>query len=244
MTPRSFARASLLLAAVTAASGSLAQALGPDAVKARAGEWLVAPDDGRPGCRVRLKADTTVGGMAASPAADCASRIPILADVEAWHMAGGITLSDAARKPVLVFTEDEPPVLKTRQGEPPVLKTRQGEPPAYFMFKPNRGVDRAPHASAVFGTWQMRRPGGPNICTVAFRNRPPAGGQKGYALEIGPACDAAIRRLNLASWRIEDVSLVLYGSDGEGLRFAPTATGFEKVARSKGDRPLQLARQP
>lgn len=237
MSPHAVIVACLLTAAGLAAA-SRAGAQSPDIVKAQAGEWLVAPDDGRPGCRIRLKTDKTIGGMVATPASDCRSRVPALADVAAWHMADGVTLSDATRKPVLVFAEDETTVLKTRGRAPP----------AYYMFRPGKSVDRVPHASAIFGTWQMRRPNGPVICTLALRDRPEAGGQenrsRSYGLELGPACDAAIKRLKLVSWRIEDLSLMLYGGDGEGLRFAQTATGFEKVTSSKSDRPLLLARQP
>lgn len=219
-----------MLAAAGLPGGASGQS--PDIVKAQAGDWLVAADDGRPGCRVQLKTEKTIGGMVAIPAADCASRIPALADVAAWHMADGVTLADATRKPVLVFTEDETAILKTRQDGPPT----------YYMIQPKAGVDRLPHASAVFGTWQVRRPNGPAICTITFQDRPPKGGEESYALALDPACDGAIKRLKLGSWRIEDISLMLYGGDGDGLQFQQTASGFEKVLQ-KGDRPLQLVRQ-
>lgn len=209
-----------------------ASAQSPDIVKAQAGEWLVAADDGRPGCRIRLKTDKTIGGMVAIPAADCAARIPILANVAAWHMSGGVTLSDATRKPVLVFTEDETAILKTREGGPP----------AYYMVQPKPGIDRLPHASAIFGTWQMRRPNGPPLCTVSFQDKSPKGGEESYALVLDSNCDPAIRKLKLGSWRIEDVSLMLYGEE-DGLQFRQTATGYEKVIQGR-DRPLQLVRQP
>lgn len=209
-----------------------AHAQSPEIIKEQAGEWLAAADDGRPGCRIRLKTDKTVGGMVAAPAADCASRIPVLAKVEAWHMANGVTLSDASRKPILVFTEDETAILKTREGGPPT----------YYLVRSKPGVDRLPHASAIFGTWQMRRPKGPAICTVTFRDKPPKGGEESYALALDSNCDPAIRKLKLSSWKIEDISLMLYGEE-DGLQFRQTASGYEKVIQGR-DRPLELVRQP
>lgn len=218
------ALAGLLIATPVAAQST-------DIVKAQLGEWLVATDDGRPGCRVRLKAEKTIGGMAATPAPDCASRLPALANVAAWHMSNGVKLLDATRKPILIFTEDETAILKTREGDPP----------AHYMIRPKAGIDRLPHASAVFGTWHMRRPKGPVICTITFRDRPRREGEESYGLSLDPACDPIIRRLKLTSWRIEDISLMLYG-ETDGLQFQLTSTGFEKVG-PQGQRPLELVRQ-
>lgn len=216
--------------AILLGTGLPAIAQSPDIVRAQAGDWLVAADDGRPGCRIGLKTAKTVGGMVATPAADCASRVPKLAGVVVWHMSGGVILSDAMRRPVLTFGEDETAILKTREGGPPT----------YYMFRPKPGIDRVPHASAVFGTWQMRRPKGPAICTVTFHERPPKGGEESYALTVDPTCDGAIRRLKLGSWRIEDLTLQLYGEE-DGLSFEQTADGYAKTVE-RGSRPLELVR--
>lgn len=205
-----------------------------DIIRAQTGEWLVASDDGKPGCRINLKAQTTVGGMVAVPAKDCTTRVPRLADVAAWRFSDGVTLADAVRKPIMVFGEDETGILKTRPGAPP----------AFYMFKAKPGVDRAPHAAAIFGTWQMRRPKGAAICAVTFQDRPPkGGGEESYGLLLDPACDASIKRLKLVSWRIEDVSLMLYGTDDGSLKFEPIVEGFERIGEPKA-RPLHLVRQP
>ncbi|HEX8417678.1 MAG TPA: AprI/Inh family metalloprotease inhibitor, partial [Methylobacterium sp.] len=112
--------------------------------------------------------------------------------------------------------------------------------PNYLLVRAKAGVDRAPHAPAIFGTWTMRRPDGPALCTVVFRDRPPPGAEESFALTLDPACDPAVRRLRLASWRIEDFRLMLYGEAGS-LRFEPAPGGFDKA---EGGRPLRLVRQP
>ena len=234
MTRRSACRTALaaILGALAWADCAIAQEASAEIVRGQAGEWLVASDDGRPGCRVTLRTQKIVGGYAASAASDCATKVPRLANLTAWSFSDGVTLSDAARKPILVFGEDETTILKTRSGGPPV----------WYLTKPKAGIDRLPHASAVFGTWAMRRPNGPPICTVTFRDKPPKDGEESYALALDPGCDPAIRKLKLGSWRIDDTSLVLDGEES-GLQFELAPFGFEKV-REQGSRPLQLVRQP
>lgn len=232
MTRRSACRTALAAAVVAASFSALAQSLSPDIVKDQSGEWLVASDDGRPGCRVTLRPQKTVGGYVATPAADCATKVPRVAGVAAWNYNDGVVLSDAARKPIMIFGEDETTILKTRTGGPP----------AWYLTRAKQGVDRIPHASAIFGAWTMRRPNGPPICTVTFSDKPPKGGEESYALTLDPTCDPAIRKLKLGSWRIEDVSLMLYGEE-DGLQFDAASFGFEK-RREGGARPLHLVRQP
>lgn len=227
-------RFGLALAALAAPlQTGLAQGVSPDIVRAQAGTWLVAPDDGRPGCRIALEAAATAGGMVARPAPDCAARLPPLAAVVSWSFAeGGVSLDDAARRRVMLFTEDETAFLKTRDDRVP----------GHVMVQARAGVDRAPHASAIFGAWAMQRPDGPTICAVTFQDKPPPGGEESFALALDPGCDAAVRKLKLGSWRVEDFTLVLYGTDGASLSFEPlSATAFTKAA-SEGGLPLRLVR--
>lgn len=223
--------ASIALAALAPAAA--AQEVAPDIVRAQTGEWLIVSDDGKPGCRIKLEAGPTIGGMVAVPAADCAVRLPKIAEVASWHFAQpGISLNDATRKRVMLFEEDETTLLKTRGDAVP----------NYLMVQARPGIDRAPFAPAIFGTWTMQRPEGPPICTVTFRNAPPPGGTESFALALDPKCDSAIRKLKLASWRVEDFALMLYGTDGESLRFEPAPGGAFTKAQSEGGRPLRLAR--
>lgn len=232
--PRIPVRAAIgAIALVLAAVPSAGQEVSPDIVRAQTGEWLVVPDDGRPGCRIRLEAGRTIGGMVAVPAADCGSRLPKIAEVASWHFAQpGISLNDATRRRVMLFVEDETTLLKT-PGD---------EVPNHMMVQARPGIDRAPFAPAIVGTWTMQRPDGPAICTVTFRTTPPPGGQESFALALDPACDPAVRKLKLASWRIEGFALMLYGTGDESLRFEPAPGGAFVKAYGEGGRPLRLVR--
>lgn len=222
--------AAFALALVSAWGPAAGAELLSDFAKASLGEWLAVTDDGEPGCRLTLEADCTIGGRVARPAADCAARNPRLADVSAWDEQSGIRLFDPTRKLVLVFEEDETTLLKTRGDA--------GKAAMLVRAKP--GVDRAPFAPALFGTWAMRRPGGPVLCKVTFLDKPPSGGEESFVLRTDASCDAAVQRLKLVSWRIEDFALMLYGSADASLRFEPSAEGFSKA---EGGKPLNLVRE-
>lgn len=223
-----------LIVSAFAAKGAIGQEVSPDIVKAQLGEWLVVPDDGTTGCRVRLEPGRVPGGgMAARPAPDCSTKLPILAPVASWSMEGGVTLRDAARRTILSFGEDETTLLKTGADRTP----------QYLMVQAKPGVERVPVASALAGRWEMRRPGGPALCHVVFRDRPAGADTTDNALTVEPGCDTAVARLKLSSWRVEDFTLMLYGAKEASLAFEPTATGFDKAAR-EGGKPLSLVRAP
>jgi hypothetical protein len=219
----------LLLIAVGLMQASQVVAQSDDILSAQAGRWLVAPTDGRPGCIVTLEMTNAIGGRTASAAANCAESLPPFANLAAWVLgASGLALIDPTRRPLARFTEDETALLHDKERN-------------LMLVRPVSGVDRLPHASAIFGDWTMRRPGGPALCSVSFAQRPPAGGQESNALTLKPGCDPAVARLKLASWRVEGPNLMLYGNDGSSLGFVLTATGFTKRPE-EGGRPLVIER--
>ena len=55
-----FLAPAILASLVSAASAQVS----PEIVKATAGEWLIAAQNGRPGCRVTLSAEQAIGGHA------------------------------------------------------------------------------------------------------------------------------------------------------------------------------------
>ena len=225
--------AAILVALSLLAVPARAQDVSPDILRGYLGAWLVAGDDGKPGCRVTLAAGRTVGGRQATPEPACAARLPRVAQAASWSIESGVILRDAARKPLLAFIEDETTTMKTREGSP-----------AYYLVQAKAGVDRAPHAPALSGRWSLERPGGPALCVAVLRDRPAPGAEESFGLAIEPGCDAAVARLKLASWRIEDFRVMLYGRDGQSLAFEPGPDGrFEKVAEERG-RPLLMRRLP
>lgn len=226
-----FAGVALALAAPVSSS---AEDDALDRVRAQAGTWLVAPDDGQPGCRVTLEVEPKPAGRVARAAPDCGARIANLRELATWSFAeGGVSLNDAAGRRLMLF----------REGEGGVLKTPGDGVPNHLMVQARPGVDRAPHAPAIFGTWTMQRPGGAAICTATFRDRPPAGGEESFALDLDPGCDPAVRKLKLVAWRVEEFALVLYGTEGASLRFEPLPGGAFTKDMAEGGLPLRLLRR-
>lgn len=222
-----------LMALVATTTVATAQGIDPGIIQALKGPWLLATDDGKPGCRITFDTANTMGGYALTLAPDCARTMPRIAEASAWNPQGGMILRDPARRNLMTLEEDETGIYRTPAG---------GSGPVHVLFRAGPGVDRLPTAQAVFGDWVMRRPGAEVLCRLRFTNRPPPGGQESFALTLSPDCQAAVARLKLATWRIETTDLLLYGPDGQSLAFVPTASGFAKAER-EGGRPLVLERQ-
>ncbi|GBU17526.1 MULTISPECIES: AprI/Inh family metalloprotease inhibitor [Methylobacterium] len=229
--PRRLAFAALALPFALLLAFSARAQVSPEIVKDSLGEWLIATDDGAPGCRVTLLPEKVGALYAARPAADCAARDKRLGQVSAWSPEDGIRLLDAKKRVVLAFREDETTLMKTLPDEGPTSMLVRAKP----------GVDRAPHAPALFGTWVLRRPDGPPLCEVTLLDKPPPGGEESFALTVG-TCDASVKRLRLASWRVEGFELMLSGTGDGSLALVPTAQGFEKAER-EGGKPLVMVRK-
>lgn len=193
-----------------------AHAFSDEIVEATAGEWLVAPADGTQGCRVHLKTKVVIGGYAAEQKMPCAASSPLYEKTYAWDFDGngGVVLRDATRKTLLNFAEQE--------GGP--YTTPAGFEPAMLMVKAPQGVDRAPSPKKLIGAWDLADKNGKRLCGVELLGWPP-GGEESFMLTLSKQCNPAIAKLNLASWRIEDFNLALYGSDGESLIMTPQANG-------------------
>ncbi|MCA0316723.1 MAG: protease inhibitor Inh/omp19 family protein [Proteobacteria bacterium] len=225
-------RLALLVLALTVPP-AFAQGIDPAILRAMQGSWLIAPQDGRPGCRVTLRTEVIPGGYALALGPDCTQRLPRLADVAGWNPVDGLKLIDARRRNVMEFRERE-----DGQYDAP-------EPsPGYALLRAPDHVTRLPMAPEAFGTWLMKRPDGEVVCRVQLLDRPPPGGQESYAVRVvAQGCQSAVTRLKLVSWRMEMLKLVLYGLDGNSLSFVQTPTGFAKTA-AEGGRPLILERAP
>ncbi len=219
----------LCLALALAMTAGQAAAQSRDVLAAQAGRWLIAPASGEPGCVVTLEMAHAIGGRAVKAAPECASRLPAIANAAAWSMADAVLLLDATRRTVARFTEDETAILEDRER-------------GLLMVRPRAGVDRLPHASAIIGSWTLRRPGGLPICEAAFESAAAPGAEGARRLVLRTGCDQALARLRLASWRVEGQTLFLYGDDGSSLGFVLTPAGFAKRAE-EGGRPLVMERR-
>lgn len=222
----------LAIAAVALALAPTARAAPlPDFVKDNLGTWLVATDDGKPGCRVTLTSEAAGRAWRASPAPDCATRLPAVGRAVAWTFDGGVRLLGADGKVLLDFQEDETTMMKTSFEQKPV----------HYILKAKPGVERMPYAPDLAGAWVLRRPGGPTLCPLTL-SKGAKEEETELSVKTGTPCDAAVARLKLDSARAEDFSLMLYGKPETSLRLEPS--GAESYAKAEGGRPLEMVRAP
>lgn len=205
-----------------------------DILDATAGDWLLAPEDGRAGCRVQLRTNEVTGGYELRPAPSCMGVRTMLITAMAWRFdqsSGGIAFSGPERETIVSFTEKEDGTYAS-DGEP-------GE--ALLLIKAPAGVTAVPNAKTIFGMWSVLSGGKAEVCRITFSDQPPEGGQESYALKLEDGCDAKLTNLKLGSWRIEGLNLMLYGTDGDAVTFAPAGKGTFVADDAKP--PLTLVRR-
>ena len=201
-------------------------------IGALAGDWLVAPEDGRAGCQVRLGTEAAIGGYAIALGDACVTALPEIAGAAAWRISeAGLSFADATRKTILTFAENEDATYATPAAPGKRL----------LLTKAPENLQAVPNAAGLFGVWRVIGPGGKAICSLVFSDQPPPGGEESYGLGLAEGCHQRLTRLNLASWRIEGLRLMLYGSDGERLAFMPADGGFIEDQAANG-KPMRLAR--
>lgn len=203
-------------------------------LKATAGNWLLAPEDGSPGCRVQLRTTETIGGYELRPSPSCLAVRTVMATVVAWRFdeaTSGIAFTGPERETVISFKENEDGSYSS-SGEPGEVLLLLAAPP---------GVTAVPNAKNIFGTWTVLQGGGAAVCRVTFADTPPPGGEESYALTLADGCAPKLANLKLASWRIEGMNLMLYGTDGESFTFQPSDKGTFVADDAKP--PLMLVRQ-
>ncbi|MBB3138061.1 hypothetical protein FHS26_005831 [Rhizobium pisi] len=207
------------------------QEIDPDILKAQAGTYLIAPDDGRTGCRMTLETDMAIGGYSLSGQDSCAKPLPALAEAAAWNFDGngGVILIDPTRKVLARFVENEGSPMKTKDSVPLLL-----------VAAPD-GIDHLPTFRGLAGTWTMQRPDGERLCGVTLKGNAEANGNA--PLSLSGDCAANVARLKLAVWHIEGFGLTLMGHDGSSLAFDMRADGNFDKSKEEGGKPLSLVRQ-
>ncbi|NNG74664.1 AprI/Inh family metalloprotease inhibitor [Rhizobium laguerreae] len=206
------------------------QGIDPDILKAQAGTYLVAPEDGATGCRLTLETGEAIGGHSVSGQDSCIMPLPALAEAYSWNFDGngGVILIDATRKVLARFVENEGQPMKTEDGAPLLL-----------IAAPD-GVDRLPTVASLAGTWAMQRPDGERLCGVTLNGRVDAEGNA--PLSLSGDCAANVARLKLALWHIEGFGLTLMSLDGSSLGFDMRADGNFDKSKEEGGKPLSLVR--
>ncbi|MGO4117850.1 AprI/Inh family metalloprotease inhibitor [Rhizobium ruizarguesonis] len=207
------------------------QDVDPDILKAQAGTYLVAPEDGGAGCRLTLETGEAIGGYSLSGQDSCMKPLPVVAEAYSWNFDGngGVILIDATRKVLARFVENEGSPMKTEDGA------------ALLLIAAPDGVDRLPTVSSLAGTWTMQRPDGERLCGVTLNSDVDADGNA--LLSLSEDCAANVARLKLAVWHIEGFGLTLMSLDGSSLGFDMRADGNFDKSKEEGGKPLSLVRR-
>ncbi|AUW41905.1 AprI/Inh family metalloprotease inhibitor [Rhizobium leguminosarum] len=207
------------------------QDIDPDILKAQAGTYLVAPEDGAAGCQLTLETGEAIGGYSVSGQDSCIKPLPALAEAYSWNFdgSGGVILIDATRKVLARFVENEGSPMKTEDGAP------------LLLIAAADGVDRLPRFTSLAGIWTMQRPNGERLCGLTLNGRVDADGN--VPLSLSGDCAANVARLKLAVWHIEGFGLTLMGPDGSSLGFDMRADGNFDKSKEEGGKPLSLVRR-
>ncbi|MBB4289474.1 hypothetical protein GGE16_001490 [Rhizobium leguminosarum] len=227
LIPRLTASAAVLLTCGLA----YGQDIDSDILKAQAGTYLIAPENGQAGCRMTLQTDQTIGGYSLSGQDACSKPLPSLAEAYAWNFDGngGVILIDATRKVLARFIENEGSPMKTQDGTPLLL-----------ISAPD-GVDHLPSFDSLAGTWTMQRPDGERLCGVTLDGH--ADAQGNAPLSLSGDCAANVAKLKLAVWHIDGFGLTLMSQDGSSLGFTMRADGNFDKSKEEGGKPLSLVRR-
>lgn len=227
---RSFGLAAVS-AAVILAAGQPARAADDELVKAQAGTWLLAPENGAKGCRLTFETGKTAGGYAISGADACATALPALARASTWNFTddGSLTISDATQKVLVRLQEEEGSPWESEGADPMWLLPALGD------------VDHVPSAASLNGAWQVRQPDGKAICDVALSSETDKDGTS--KMSPGSDCPANIADLKLSLWATEGFGLVLMGTDGSSLSFDMQPDGSFKTSDEEEGDPMLLVRK-
>ena len=208
-----------------------ARAVDDEIMQAQAGIWLLAPENGAPGCRLTFDKSQTSSGYALSGAQACKTTLPAVAGAVAWNIGddGSLFLADVTAKVLIRFQAEEGSPWESEEGEPIWLLPALGD------------LDHVPTVANIAGSWQLQTPNGKAVCAITFSADTDKDGTP--KMSPGSDCPADIAELKLSLWAMEGFGLVLLGNDGSSLSFDMRADGsFQKSDEEEGD-PLLLVRK-
>lgn len=211
------------------ASNATAQ-VSDDIVEATTGLWLVASEDGSPGCRLTFQKAKTIGGYALKEEKPCAG--PLHDNVFAWDFGGnGIVLRDATRKAMMSFEEQE--------GGP--YRTPEGVTPRIYLIPDPGTMQSVPVAKNLAGSsWTLSDKKGKALCGIKLSDRPIPDYDDAFALEVSKDCNAAIRKTKISMWQISEINLVFVG--GEDWAFTLVLQGDGTFVTDDGKYKLAKAK--
>ncbi|PZM16779.1 AprI/Inh family metalloprotease inhibitor [Rhizobium tubonense] len=228
---RSLTFLAITVGAITLAGAGPSLAADAEQVKAQAGSWLVAPENGAKGCHLTFETGEAAGGHPITGGQTCAAALPDLAGATAWNIGDDdmLAIMDATGKVLLRFGQEEGSPWETAEGDPIWLLPALGD------------VDHVPSIESLVGTWQLQRPGGEALCQVALLADKDEDGTAKMSLTDG--CPSSITDMKLSLWATEGFGLVLMGSEGTALSFDMNAAGNFDKSKEDGGQPLLLIRQ-
>ncbi|QXZ77223.1 metalloprotease [Rhizobium sp. rho-13.1] len=227
----------ILALAVCAASlltlASAVEAADADQLKAQAGSWLAAPQNGSKGCLLTFATTPAAGGYAITGAEACATPVPALSKATAWTLSedGTLSIVDAAHKTLVNFIQDEGSPWETEDGEPMWLLPALGT------------IDHVPTIESIAGNWAIQKPEGTQpICALKLTGDKDGDG----TTKVSPNgdCAAEFKDMKLTLWALEGFGLVLMSDDGTSISFDMKADGSFDKSLEDGGKPLKLVRQP
>ncbi|MBW6421822.1 protease inhibitor Inh/omp19 family protein [Rhizobium sp. XQZ8] len=174
-----------------------------DIVDATTGLWLVASEDGSPGCRLTLQKAKTIGGYALKEEKPCAG--PLHDNVYSWSFGDGtLDLRDATRKVMMSFEEQE--------GGP--WRTPEGITPRIYLIPEPGAMQSVPVAKNLLGTsWTLSDKKGKPLCGIQLSDRLLPDSEDVYALAVSKDCNAAVRKTKISMWQISEINLIFAGGE-------------------------------
>lgn len=173
-----------------------------DIVAATTGLWLVASEDGSPGCRLTFEKDKTIGGYALKEEKPCAG--PLHDNVYAWDFGGdGIVLRDATRRVLMSFEEQEGGPYRTPEAVKPRI---------YLIPEPGK-MQRVPVAKDAIGSWTLTDKKGKPLCGMTLLQDKSPTYDEASGLTLAKDCSAAVAKTKASAWQINEITLVIIGGE-------------------------------
>ena len=216
--------ASALFAGAFLVAGMAGAAIDPQAaLSATVGDWRLSEVGGRIACTLTLTRQSGVGGYEIKAPLACRRAFPPLRGVAAWALddKGGIVLSDAAQRPIIVFPE--------MAGGPYEAKAPDGRT---WRLEPLRAGPPSGARPRMAGGFRLTAVGGATLCDLAFTSN--FIGTSGR-VSMG-ACTPAWSDKGWTSWSLRASKLTLSDRTGSAiLVLKPAEPGSFVIADPKSD---------